>query len=453
MRLFSARRLFLLLFVLLIPFTHGTAGAQASQNGYAPVAVGRTVDQQAPSDKLRLVRQAFDLLYSGYVDPLSSDILLGDAWDGVNNALTAAGLAGVQPPQFTGDPDADWASFADAFHSVVAGSGVSPTELAYGADNQMASARNSCHTAFLRPDQAAIENGSLSHQPTVDTGLVAGRKNNVVYRVYPGSPADQAGVQPGDILLSSAGQGDPGIRRRIFTQADGKPIPVTVQRPGVRNPILLSIVPEVTVLPFIRTAILPGGIGVIQWDDFTTGAGQVAAIRQALNEFEAQRVVGWILDLRTSPGGDSHTEAAIASLFLSGGRLTTLIDRAGGRQVINADSSATLPVQRPLVVLTEKFSASAADILPGILQDDGRAYLIGETTDGCISSSRIAGLADGSELQVEVERVLIGNDDLDLDGTGITPNETIIRTPEILASGADPQLDRAVQYLHSAAGQ
>ncbi len=462
MRACSARRLLpLLLFVLVLPFSpivgHGDARASSARAApFAPAFITAPATpanlQQQQTGALAMVRTAFDLLYGGYIDRLGSVLLLGDAWDGVNKTLTDSGLPAVEPPQFSGNPDEDWNAFAVAFRRVASGQTPSSTALAYGAVAQMAAARHSCHTAFLPPELAAIENGAVAHQPTVDTGFVAGRENLLVYRVYPGSPAEKAGLRPGDTLLTSGGLGSPRVVRRIFTAPAGTPIEVTVQRPGVADPITLAIVPEVTVIPFIRTAILPGNIGMIQWDDFTTGPGQLAAVRQALTDFEARGVVGWVLDLRTSPGGDAHTMDAIANLFVANGTLNTISDRAGGSEVLRADPNAAFPVQRPLVVLTEKFSASAADILPGILQANGRAHLIGETTDGCISSSLLVPLSGGSALQVEVERVLIGPDNLDLDGIGVAPDETIVRTPEILAAGLDPQLARAVQYLLAAAG-
>jgi carboxyl-terminal processing protease len=317
----------------------------------------------------------------------------------------------------------------------------------------MANARNSCHTAFLPPESNASADGAERHQLTTDVGFIAGRQNNLVYRVYPGGAADKAGLRPGDTLLTSNGQPDPGVRRRIFRASAGQPVDVTVQRPGVDQPIALTIVPEETVLPFIRTQVLPGGIGVIQWDDFTEGAGMVDAIRQAIAGFQQQGVVGWVLDLRTSPGGDAHTMAAIASLFMPQGLVATSIDRGGAREAVMADSSETLPQQLPLVVLVENYSASAADILPGALQDNRRAYLIGEQTAGCIGSAILHTLSDGSGLQVEVEHVLVGNDRLDLNGVGITPDETIVWTPEELAAGQDPQMDRAVQVLLAQAGR
>jgi carboxyl-terminal processing protease len=468
MRACSARRLLpLFLFALILPFApisaHGSAhassaaglgagaGRYAIPDAAASPAAPAAIEQQA--NPLGIVREAFDLLYGGYIFPLTSDQLLADAWDGVNKALADAGLPAVERPPLSGNPDEDWNAFASAFRRVASNQALSSTALAYGAASQMATARNSCHTAFLPPELAAIENGAEAHQPTVDAGFVAGRENLLVYRIYPGGPADKAGLRPGDTLLSSGGLGSPRIVRRIFSTPADTPIQVTVQRPGVAGPITLAIVPEVTVIPFVRTALLPGNIGVIQWDDFTTGAGQLAAVRQALTDFESRGVTGWVLDLRTSPGGDAHTMAAIANLFIPTGKLATTFDRAGGGTVESAEPSAAFPVQRPLVVLTEKYSASAADILPGILQNNGRAYLIGETTDGCISSSRIETLSDGSALQVEVERVLIGRDDLDLDGIGVTPNETIVRTPEILAAGSDPQMSRAAAYLNAATGR
>jgi carboxyl-terminal processing protease len=140
--------------------------------------------------------------------------------------------------------------------------------------------------------------------------------------------------------------------------------------------------------------------------------------------------------------------AAIASLFMAKGRILTDFDRAGIAQPLDVDAGETLAVQRPLVVLTEQYSASAADFLPGALQDDGRAMVIGTPTDGCVSGSRILNLPDGSLLQVQVVRSLVGNDNLSLDGVGVTPDQTIVRTPDTLAAGDDVQMDAAVQYLH-----
>lgn len=454
------------LLVLVAPLVGGAAGihtalattlaATAGPPAIAAPAAPAAIDQSG-GDKLNVVREAFDALYGGFEAPLRSDVLLRDAWDGVNMALTNAGLDTLSPPALTGAVDGDWQSFANAYRAAigtaVASGKASPSDLAYGAINQMANARNNCHTTFLPPDRNASAGGSERHQLTTDVGFIAGRQNNLVYRVYPDSPAEKAGLRPGDILLSSNGQGDPGIRRRIFRANAGQAVNVTVQRPGVDQPVALTIVPDETVLPFIRTEVLPGGIGVIQWDDFTEGAGMVDAIRQAIAEFQQQGVVGWVLDLRTSPGGDAHTMAAIASLFMPQGLIATSIDRGGARVPVMADPTQTLPQQLPMVVLIENYSASAADILPGALQDDHRAYLIGETSAGCIGSAILHTLSDGSGLQVEVEHVLIGNDQLDLNGVGITPDETIVWTPEELAAGEDPQMDRAVQVLLAQAGR
>ncbi len=450
------------LLVLIAPLAGSIGNVRAAQALPAAVAAPAvpaapaTVDQTG-SDKLSVVREAFDALYGGFDEPLRSDVVLGDAWDGVNMALTTAGLSPLGRPAFTGAVDSDWQAFANAYRAAV-GTAVSSgkakaSDIAYGAINQMANARNSCHTAFLPPDSNASADGVERHQLTTDVGFIAGRMNNLVYRVYPDGPASKAGLQPGDTLLTSNGQGDPGIRRRIFRANAGQPVDITVQRPGVDQPIALTIVPDETVIPFIRTQVLPGGIGVIQWDDFTEGAGMVDAIRQAIASFQQQGVVGWVLDLRTSPGGDAHTMAAIASLFMPQGLIATSIDRGGARESIMADPSVTLAQQLPLVVLVENYSASAADILPGALQDNRRAYLIGETSAGCIGSAILHTLSDGSGLQVEVDHVLIGNDQLDLNGVGITPDETIVWTPDELAAGQDPQMDRAAQVLLAQAGR
>jgi carboxyl-terminal processing protease len=433
------------------PASRRAAAARAPATPFAAANASPDATRQAQQDKLPVVKQAFNLLYGGYLYPLDSATLLGDAWDGLGATLVAAGVAPPARPAFTGDADADWALFSSAFESLEAAGTVSPTDLAYGAIGRMASARNSCHTAFLPPQYAASSNGAIAHQPTVFTGYVADRDSNVITRVYPDGPAAQAGLRPGDTLLTSFGQGGPDLRRRIAAAPAGAPIPLTVQRPGVATPVAITLTPELTVLPFVRTQVLPSGIGVIQFDYFTEGRGLVDAVRQALLGFEAQGVVGWVLDLRTSPGGELHTLGALASLFMSNAHVETIIDRFGDATSQDTDPAQALPVQRPLVILTEHYSASAADIFPGALQDDGRAYIIGDTTSGCVSSSREFSLIDGSMLQLETNAVLVGRDRLNLDGVGVTPDERVLRTPEILAAGEDPQMDAAVQYLLSVA--
>jgi carboxyl-terminal processing protease len=454
MRLLPARlRLVALLVGLAVPALGGIARAQASAAPPA-LAAAPAVRQQAGANKLTVVQQAFNLLYGGYVFPISSAQWLSDAWDGVNTAVTAAGGQPVATPTFDGNPSDDWAAFSRAFKSVAATGVASQTEMAYDAIDQMTSARSSCHTAFIRPDRAAGIDGSEVHQETIDTGMVFGRDDLIVYRVYPGSPADIAGVHEGDTIIDSNGQGGDvkAIRRRILSAPAGRAVQITVQRPGVDSPLTLSVTPQITVLPFIRTSIVGGDIGVIEFDDFTEGPGLVDAIRGAIDRFNQQGVTGWVLDVRTNSGGDAHSMGAIASLFMSKGRISTDYDRAGTAMPIDVDPSQTMAVQKPLVVLTEKYSASAADFLPGALQDDGRAYVIGTNTDGCVSASNIVPLDDGSLLQVQVVQSVVGNDNLDINGVGVTPNQTIVRTPAILAAGQDPQMDAAVQYLHSQSG-
>ena len=455
MPLFSARlRVAALLVGLAVPALSGVAHVQASAAPPTPLAAAPAVRQQASTNKLAVVQQAFNLLYGGYVFPISSAQWLSDAWDGVNTAITAAGGQPLPTPAFDGNASDDWAAFSRAFKSAAATGVASQTEMAYDAIDQMTSARNSCHTAFIRPDRAAGIDGSEVHQETTDTGMIFGRDDLVVYRVYPGSPADAAGVHEGDTIIDSNGQGGDvkAIRRRILNATAGHAVQITVQRPGVDTPLTLSVTPEITVLPFIRTSIVAGDIGVIEFDDFTAGPGLVDAIHQAIDQFNQQGVTGWVLDVRTNSGGSANTMAAIASLFMDKGRISTDFDRAGTAMPVDVDPTQTMAVQKPLVVLTEKYSASAADFLPGALQDDGRAYVIGTNTDGCVSASQILNLDDGSLLQVQIVQSVVGNDNLNLNGVGVTPNQTIVRTPAILASGTDPQMDAAVQYLHSQSG-
>ncbi len=144
--------------------------------------------------------------------------------------------------------------------------------------------------------------------------------------------------------------------------------------------------------------------------------------------------------------------AAMASLFVDGGRLYANVNRDSDPVFVSGTRGLTLPFQRPLAFLVGPGSASASEILSGSLQARGRAVLVGDVTAGCIGSFVPRGLLDGSAFNPTVNEILIGPDGLRLHRVGVTPNVFAPVTAEDAAAGRDPGLPAAVAVIREITG-
>ena len=159
-------------------------------------------------------------------------------------------------------------------------------------------------------------------------------------------------------------------------------------------------------------------------------------------------IEGLIFDLRGNPGGLLREAIQVTSVFLEDERV--LIERFsdGTEEIYDSESDALVPEALPLVVLVDKGSASASEIVAGALQDAGRARLVGETTFGKGSVQLPHTLSDESLLRVTIARWYTP-DDRSINGTGLEPDIFVERTNEQRENDEDPQLDRAIQLLDS----
>jgi carboxyl-terminal processing protease len=159
----------------------------------------------------------------------------------------------------------------------------------------------------------------------------------------------------------------------------------------------------------------------------------------------ANKPKGLILDLRDNPGGYLQQAIEVADLFLDSGIIAFEKDKNGNGPTFRS-SPLGVAQDVPLVVLVNRGSASASEIVAGALQDRGRAKLIGETTFGKGSVQLPHTLSDGSELRVTIAHWLTP-DSRQIQGKGLTPDITVPLTADDVNAGRDPQLDRAVQFF------
>jgi carboxyl-terminal processing protease len=407
-----------------------------------------------------LVRGAVRRLLAVYVEPLRVDELLTEAWQGAARALEQAGVRDVPPPPvYPADDTEAIALHMKMFPTLekLAQGRMEPRRLAYAAIAELVDRRNDCHTYFLTPEQwqtqTALNTGGLL-PARIGVSFALETPMRVVY-VAPGSPAKEAGLRRGQIVLAINGRSveQMGITeaRRLINPDEGALNTFRVQNPSGRVEEI-NVRPARFSLPALESEVLPGNVGLVRWYTFQSTAEQLTRLRQTLEDFEARGVQGWVIDLRDNPGGSAALRRAITSLFVQGGRIDGVITR--GRPPIYTEANGdALPFQRPLVFLVGPNSASAAEILPAVLQARGRAVVVGEQTAGCIGSTIPNGLLDGSALYVTLFEYVLGPDDRRLNRIGVTPNIEVAPPTEAEEEvGVDPQLAAAVDVIRQMTG-
>jgi carboxyl-terminal processing protease len=170
---------------------------------------------------------------------------------------------------------------------------------------------------------------------------------------------------------------------------------------------------------------------------------------------EKQGVSGYILDLRSNPGGLLYASVDIARMWIPTGGIVSTVDRQGISDKETADNRAL--TTKPLVVLVDGGSASASEILSGALQDNRRATIVGTKTFGKGLVQSVRGLGDGSGLAVTISKYLTPNG-RDINKHGIDPDvvfdlndqqrQALVRDRDKIGTPEDPQYAKALQVLN-----
>ncbi|MGI8552727.1 MAG: S41 family peptidase [Dehalococcoidia bacterium] len=402
-----------------------------------------------------ILHDAYRFLLANYLTKLAPVDALGPAYEGAAKSAMAAGTDNLPaaPQLIATDPEEAWSQFLPAYQKLenVAGS-LSARDLEYAAATAMFGDLN-CHTGFFTPRLYDRFVASNRGQATAGLGIIRFPKPPyTILRVLPGTPAEQAGLRAGDRIAAIDHVTPEQVGDQAFPLLSigdvGQPVVLTLLRPGVADPFDVTVVRQL-IQPLIEEhRILPGGVGYIQFNDFTEGSQAVDMVRGALDAFAADGTVNsWLLDLRFNGGGSELTLARLAGLFVPNGSAllarTTQSGRSGGTSSIGTP----LPDQKPLVILTSPATASAAEIFTQALHDLGRATVVGSTSDGCVNGGSLFALLDTSGLFISTIDVRSGPNMVPLEGVGVTPDVPVDLTISDLVSGNDPQLAAAVAVL------
>ena len=326
---------------------------------------------------------------------------------------------------------------------------VDDTALMQGAIRGMMDALGDKQTFYMEPLVYQTETSSLQGEYE-GIGAYVDTDGDYLTIVSPiaGSPADLAGIRPGDKVIAIDGEDMTGVApeeaRLKVLGPEGSKVALTVEREGESEPLEFVITRARINIKSAEGEMLENEIAYIDINTF--GDKTTAELRSTLDTLLAENPKGIIIDLRNNPGGYLHTSVEVVSEFLEKG--TVLFEEYGNgkRDVYNAsgDGQAT---DLPIVVLVNEGSASASEIVAGALQDYERAKLVGVQSYGKGSVQNWVPLSnDQGAARVTIAKWLTP-DERAIDGVGLTPDFIVEMTPEQFDAGLDPQLDKAVEVL------
>ncbi|MCD6401114.1 MAG: S41 family peptidase [Anaerolineales bacterium] len=362
----------------------------------------------------------------------------------------------------------------DIVHDQYVDQPIDDVKMMRGAIRGMLESLGDQHTSYMDPDQYLQANIPLEGEYE---GIGAWVDPNAEYLTIvspmPGSPAEKAGLQPGDEIIAVDGDDVTGIDgnlviRRVLGPAGSKVI-LTIRREGINKPFDVEITRENISIPSVEYHMLDNNIGYIQL--LTFGSDTKQELHDAIKDLMKNHPAGLVFDLRNNGGGYLTTAVDVASEFIDKGVI--LYEQYGDGHKDQYDAKrGGLAKDIPLVVLINEGTASASEIVAGAIQDHERAPLIGVKSYGKGSVQNWIPLSnDQGAVRVTIARWLTPNgrtiNQIGLEPDyyiavftpkmieqGITPEEEglqegqyVILTQEDIDQKRDPQLEKAIDVL------
>lgn len=273
------------------------------------------------------------------------------------------------------------------------------------------------YTEYLSPEEWEAFQNDLE-QEYVGIGVYLTIHNQAVYvtDVIPDSPAEKAGIRPGDIILEVDGEAvrtTDEARNRLLGKA-GTSVEVKVLRDG--RELTIRVPRQLIRLASVSGQPMGDGVGYLALTGFTSDAPALFAER--LQQLESGGLKALIVDLRNNGGGYIEAAQKIASHFVREGVLAHMINRDGADTPLTVSGT---PRSYPVVLLVNEVTASAAELFAGALQDYGVAKLVGRPTFGKGVTQLLISLSGGGVLKVTTQEYLTPNN-RKVEGVGLMPD-------------------------------
>ena len=446
-----------------------------------------TIEVQPPDDGLGDLFipfwETWDIIHKHYVDqPVDDSSLMQGAIDGMLSVMNVpTTTTGVEIPVVDeyidngGTPDELQDLFTPFWTSWTLIHSVNNDELLQGAISGMLDSLGDPHTSYI--NQADYEEATLIREGSeeyegIGAWVDVGKDYLTIVTPFPNSPAEKAGLKPGDKILAIDGEDMTGldgelVRQKVIGPA-GTTITLRIGREGA-EPFDVDVTRKSVVAPSVEAYLRDDNIAYVRL--YTFGDKSPEQIRTALEKLLAQDPIGLIFDLRNNPGGTVEAAVKIASEFIDEGVIFYEVYGDGTRDVYESEGNG-LATEIPLVVLVNDGTASASEIVSGAIQDYDRGTLVGITTfgkgsvqywiplsnkKGAVRVTIASWLTPNERLihkvgltpDVEILGVpqLIIDEGFDINSLDMDQNDLVILSDEDINSGRDVQLEKAIEIL------
>jgi carboxyl-terminal processing protease len=326
------------------------------------------------------------------------------------------------------------------------------TDRQYAAIRGVLGSLDDPNTFFIEPPVARSESDALAGTyGGIGVQLQRNEQGEFVLYPYPDSPAADAGIESGavlvainDVPVALDAQQDAVDQQMRGEVVEGSGVRVTVRQNDTESTFFVPF--DVINVPSVISRVLEDDdrIGYIQILRFTSRTP--AEVRDAINALDEQTISAFVLDLRDNSGGLLQESVAVAGIFLDGG-VVVYEENQDGSRTLDAEPGG-LATGRPLVVLVNRGTASAAELVAGAIRDRDRGILIGQQTFGKGTVQQIFTLSDGSSVHI-TSAEWFTPERVPLSGVGLEPNIPMIPDEQ----GRNVELGEAIRYLQNVLNQ
>jgi len=321
-------------------------------------------------------------------------------------------------------------------------------KLIHGAINGMVESLDDPYTSFFNQEETErfIEETEGKFE---GIGVEVGVRDKDLQVIAPlkGAPADKAGLMPGDLILEIDGVDVKGLAAEeiidMIKGPKGTDVTILIKREGWSEPRKFVITRDVIEVSSIEWDILEDNIAHVMIHHFRKNID--TEFRKIALDILASDIKGIIIDVRRNPGGFLEVTKQLGEWFMEKDEIFVIEDFPREKKEDRVSKTGRLS-QYPVVVLIDKGSASASEILAGALRDNRGALLIGENSFGKGSIQTLRRLSDNSSIKITIASWLTPKGEM-ISGKGLAPDIEVEMTQEDYDRGRDPQLNKAVETI------